>query len=188
MWVVLGLVLLAAPERVLATAISLGTLSFESSIIGAGNRFVIGNFTEALSAPPDFPVQTPLTFVNAVLVLTHQITGDESIPLGNLGPGQHSTVDYLVDLAFTQARFTATLLAPVFELVGGGLFVPSTTTITADLLPADGVLVPDEAFVSLDIEGTLVQPTPEPATFVVVIAGAGALALARRRGLRRRYD
>jgi hypothetical protein len=120
-------------------------------------------------------------------VLTHQISGDETISLGDLGPGQHWTTEYLLDEAFTAARLTATVLDPVFALVGGGMFEPTTTSITTDLLPPAGadVLVPGEAVASLDIEGTLLQAVPEPATVAAVIAGAGALVLARLRGLRR---
>jgi len=173
--------LLALPERARADVISLGTLSFETSIIGASNHFVVGNFTGAESAPPDFPVLTPLTFVNASLQLSHLVSGVlETILLGDLGPGQYPTIDYLLPDLFTQARFTTTVLAPVFALAGGDTFVPSTTSITADLLASAGELLPGDV-VSIDIEGTRVRAVPEPAAAVLLILSASALTYIRYR-------
>jgi hypothetical protein len=171
--------LLSLPETARATTISLGTLSFDTSIIDATNHFVVGNFTGAESAPPDFPVLTPLTFVNASLLLS-RVSGAETIPLGDLGPGQYQTVDYLLLDLFTQARFTATVFAPVFALDGGDTFVPSTTSITAVLLASGGELLVPGDVVSIHIEGErVVAVADESSTVVLLILSISALTLTR---------
>jgi hypothetical protein len=155
--------------------ISPGMLSFETSIIGGSNRIVVGNFTGTESAPLDSPVLTPLTFVNASLVLLHLVSGIiETIALRALGLGQHPTIDCPLGDLFTQAHFTATVFAPLFALAGGDSFLPSTTSTTADLLASAGVLAPDD-LVSIDIEGMRVTATPQPSIVVLLISGASAL-------------
>ena len=177
--VFLCVALMALPRPARADVISLGTLAFETGIIGGLNSFVIGNFTGAESAPPDFPVLTPLTFLNVSVVVTHLLPGPtDTINLPLLGPGQHVTISFgLADL-LSQAQFTATILSPVFALAGGGTFVPSTTSITAALFPSAGATLEPGDVVSIDIEGTP-RAAPEPASVVLLIAGAAALALSR---------
>jgi hypothetical protein len=178
---ILCVAVLSFPERANADVISVGKLSFETFILGAANRFVVGNFTDTDAAPPDFPALTAASFVGAALVLSRPALPDENVPLGNLGPGQHFSNFYLISDVFTKAHFTATLSPLALALGGGATFIPSNANIDVDLVPSAGTELNTGDFVTIDLEGDVIQVASEPAPAVLLLVAAAAVTFAHRR-------
>jgi hypothetical protein len=173
--------LLSFPQRADADVISLGTLSFETLILGATNHFVVGNFTDTGAAPPDFPVLTAVSFVGATLVLSRPAGPDETVLLGNQGPGQVFSGPYSSLDLFTKANFKATLVPLALALAGGVTFIPTDANIDVDLLPSAGTELQAGDFVTLDVEGDVILTASEPAPAVLLLAAGFALTFVHRR-------
>ncbi len=171
--------------------IALGVLQVSEFIPGTPDvpgvvSFDVLNLTGPFALPPDFPVAEELIFESAVLEL-YQETGLWGVfPLGDAGPGPlvDTFGDPLVqapgDVAFTSARFTASLSQTHFT-AGGAAMAANSNAIEVLLLPASGsVLVPGLDFAAIYVEATPAE-VPEPRTMGLMALGALVLAVGRRR-------
>jgi hypothetical protein len=126
-----------------ADTIGLGVFSFNTLIPGAPgspgvNDFAIDNFTGSSALPPDFPATDALTFMNSAVVLTMQGGSQQTVSLGDLGPGSvtPTALQFSATTNFTSAVFTATLSPTIFAISGGGSFQASSSQISAILSPS----------------------------------------------------
>jgi hypothetical protein len=175
----LSIVLLLAPTVAFCGTVNLGLISFDVFIPGdtstpGVNVFNIYNFSGdpasgGFALPPDFPVMDYLTFLSSSLTL---MNGGSPlvIPLGDLGPGALSPTDpvqFPDTSLFAGAIFTATLSRTNFLLSGGGAFLATSSTITAEVLPASGPsLVAGTDFAVITVSD--VSNVPEPRTTLLL--------------------
>ncbi len=183
----LGAALLLASGLAQASTISLGVVSF-NTLIPSGpsspgvNDFAIDNFTGSSSLPPDFPATTSLTFMNSFLLLTQQGGSQQTVSLGDLGPGSYTpaSLQFSVVTNFTSAVFTATLNPTTFLISGGSSFQAANSQISVRISPSSGaVLVADTDFAPINVSNT--GAAPEPGTAMFVLSAFTAAILLRKR-------
>lgn len=187
-----SLILLVISSALSAASIPVGYLSFDLLIPAdqgnpGVNAFTIANLTGdpgtgGFALPPDFPVLTELTFLNASLTLFG--TGAPSvIPLGIVGPGFFSPASLqFADMEqFTSARFTATLSPTNLQLDGGGSFNASSS-VSATLSPAFGdFLSPGLDIALIEANEAGLADVPEPSAYTLFALGLACLSLIPRR-------
>jgi len=175
-----------------AATIPVGFITFDELIPAdqgnpGVNSFTIANLTGdpgtgGFALPPDFPVLTELTFLNASLTLFG--TGAPSvIPLGSIGPGflSPASLQFPDTEQFTSAQFNAILSPTTFQLDGGGSFNASSS-VSAALFPAFGdFLSPGLDFALIEANEAGSADVPEPAAYTLFTLGIACLTLVRRR-------
>ncbi len=197
LWLVMVLVLLVGPAASFAATINIGILSFDVLIPGdpvagiAGiNVFSVANYTNNAFGcnpvdPCDFPVSDSLTFFNSVLTL---ITpgGPDTIPLGDIDAGGlGSSPEFLGDLVFSSAIFTATLSQTSFHLVDGTLFTAASSAFSAVLSPSLGsTLTPGTDLVLLTVSEPQAPTVPEPSSVLLLGCGLAGLIGVKTRSRR----
>ena len=183
---------LGAPAE--GSTINLGLISFDVFIpAGAGpgvNAFNLSNFTGdpgggGFALPPDFPVFTGVTFLNASLTLAHESVTDVVL-LGDLLPGSYSPLNLLFPdtTLFTSATFSATIDSPSLLLSDGSTFQAGSLNLIATLIPsAPGPLSAGTDLLVITVSDEVVSNIPEPSTTLLIGAGlvVGALLKHRRR-------
>lgn len=176
------------PAVAKSETINVGVLSFDEFIPGSNdspgvNAFNFSNFTGAFAFPLDFPVIDDLTFQGAVLTLFPDSLPSQVLSLPNIGPG------FLLDpggnpfaqvsesLAFTSARFTATVIPATFTLSDGRVFSVSSSTIDVLLLPSSGIhLTPGADQALITVSGSASTSVPEPSSWSTLAVGLVYLA------------
>jgi hypothetical protein len=166
----------------LAEPVNIGLLSFDVLIPGAAspgvNAFSISLFTGdpgagGLALPPDFPVFTQLSLLNARLFLEHGGTTD-IVNLGDISPGilgAPISLQFAETTLFNSATLTATLGTTNLVLFDLSPFQANSASITAILTPGSGFsLVAGSDFALLTVSDEIAS-VPEP-------AGIALLALA----------
>ncbi len=174
------IVFLANADWAMANTTSLGDIAFNTlipSAVGSPgvNDFAIDNFTGGFSLPPDFPASDPLTFLNSTLTLTVTGGSQQTIDLGDLGPGSYTPVSLQFSDAtnFIAATFSATLSPTEFSLSDGTIFQTASSQILVNLTPSAGsTLSPDTDFALITASSTQ-SAVPEPATGALVVALLG---------------
>jgi hypothetical protein len=183
-----------------ADMISLGTLSFDPYEIDQSNAFWISNLTGdpangGAALPPEFPVMTPLTFLDAWLRLVDDQGAISNVYLDDVGQGllmdpfggPWPELIFDASTAFVSATLTATLSAPSLLLADGATFVPTSLDIIAELSGTPGLDFQPGAFTTIDIVGDRIPtpaPVPEPGTFSLLLLG-GLFGAARVRAAAR---
>ncbi len=175
-----------------AASIPIGYLSFDLVVPGEPgnpgvNGFTIGDLSGdpgagGFALPPDFPVFTELTFLNASITLNGS-SGPSVILLGTIGPGffTPASLQFPDTEQFTSAQFAATLSPTTWQLVGGGSFNASSILSTM-LFPAFGdFLSPGLDFAIIEANEAGSAEIPEPATYTLFALGIGCIYLRRRR-------
>ena len=194
---VFSLLLLAGLIECDASTIDLGFISFDTLIPSAPgspgvNDFSLDNFTGdptsgGFALPPDFPVLTNATFLDATWTLFSDTTS-LVFSLGDLGPGSYNpeALEFSDSQTFTSALFTASLSPGALFLQDGTSFVPATTTLQVELSPSEGpALQPGVDFSLISVPQTI--PAPEPSTLALFAAAVlVCLGLRLRYGLMRR--
>lgn len=179
------------PLSVLGATIGIGLVSFDSVVPGTPgnpgvNGFSISNFTGDPSfggwaIPPDFPVFSSLVFLNPQVILFDG-SSTQTVLLPSFSPGSDSPVSlqFLSEIQFVSATFTATLSQTSLQLSDGSTFL-SGATVAAQLSPSNGQFL--EA--GTDFAVLSVSEVPEPATLWVpgLCVLFGILAAHRRRAL-----
>ena len=181
-------ILLTASVPLSATAIAIGTLSFDQFIPGSGNSPGVNAInmwnltgdpgTGGFSLPPDFPVSTFLTFDSSQLVLQGSM-GLTTITLGSVVPGPlldsggNPLLQFPDTDTFQSISFTA-VLSQTSLLLSDGSHVTVLPSISLVLSHSDGSnLLP-----GVDQGVIVANSVPEPQT--LLIFGAGVVFLARR--------
>ena len=165
-----------------ASTVLVGALSYDTFVPAGGgspgiDALDLANLTGAYSLPPDFPVTDALTFQDAILTVTLSNLTQQVFDLGNIAPG------FLVDIGgnpivqvpgneiLDSAEFTAILSPLTFALSGGTIFTANSTVIDVLLLPSTGsTLTVDVDQATIGVSAATVQVTPEPSSFVLVLA------------------
>lgn len=183
------LLALVLASRATAMPISIGTLTYDEFIPGATTAFNITDLTGVFALAPDFPVSTEVTFHGALLHLVEEGGAESDVPLGDVSPGPLLdsgnplfALQFPSGVGFVSAQFTATLAVSSFLLVGGDTFLPSASSIVANLVPSSGHLLAPGDVAPIDVEGERVPgPTvPEPAAAMLLIVASAAVFMRRR--------
>jgi hypothetical protein len=163
-----------------ASPIKIGVFSFDD--LGGEYTFNITNLTGLAAVPPDYPVETALTFDVTSLTASTEGGGTLTLgtsafttdPFGNVNctaAGDASTGGCnFAAHALVSATLVGTL-APISGLTGlppGFSGIVSSFSVT--VLPTSGPTLAPGDFA--DIEAT---PVPEPSTLMLVQLGVGAL-------------
>ena len=172
-----------------ASTIKIGVLSFDD--LGDTSVFNVTNLTGPSAFPPDYPIETQLTFTvtglsaaksgGGTLTLTGSaFAGDGSGNVNCTAAGDASTGGCNF-AAYDLLSATLTgILSPTSGLVGlpaGFTGIQSAFSVT--LLPSAGNVLAAGDFVDIEatlVEGTNPVPVPEPSTMMLVQLGLGALA------------
>ncbi|MCC6536048.1 MAG: PASTA domain-containing protein, partial [Bryobacterales bacterium] len=175
-----------------AGPVPIGILSYDE-FIPAGSTpgihaFNVANLTGAYSLPPDFPAASELTLLSAALTLFPESAASFTLDLGDVLPGFlldaffSPLIQVPSDVFYTSATFTATVAGSPFLLADGSTVVPTSTIVSAALLPsAGGRLAPgDFAPILLDTQDYVPTAVPEPGS-LALLAVPLALCLYRRR-------
>jgi hypothetical protein len=177
----LVLTAMLAPTAAWASA-TLGVISYNTLIPGAPgspgvNDFEIDNFTGSFALPPDFAVNTSLTFQNSSLTLTFQDRTQQTILLGDLTPGVYTpaTVQFSSTIGIQSAVFTATLDETNFLLAGDPVQALSQQTITELDEALNTGLSPDSDFAVISV-ATTSSLAPEPSFTLLDLVAFGAIA------------
>ena len=158
-----------------ADPMTLGSLSFDSIIVGISDQFTISNFS-GIDLPPDLPVITSVTFQNAELALFGPSIPASPILLGDIIPGMSASGLISDASQITSAVFTATLSETILSLDGGGTETVDSL-ITATLSPSSGL------YLLAGTDSTVIEATApttalaEPSTSAIAVSLIGLAAL-----------
>jgi len=163
-----------------ADTVAVGVLSFDIDNPGATNAFTLYNFTGSNSLAPDFPVADDVTFLGASLTLTDS-SGSTANPLGDVGPGSTQLLVLASD-DFLEADFSATLSETTFGLSDGTTFQADSDALSVTLLPSSPPdLQAGVDFALITVSGSVVvAPTPEPPTWLLLLAAMLGMAVTIR--------
>jgi hypothetical protein len=178
------------------SGVVLGLLSFDV-VIPAGisspgiSAFDIFDFTGAAYGPlAGLPYAADsLTLDNVVLTALLSGGGEQTIDLGDIGPGEllESNGSPVVQVPgswqFTSATLTGTLSQPTFTLSDGSTFTASPS-ISVSLTPSSGGLLTAGVDFSPIYAEAATGAVPEPGTLLSLPLGLLAVAAIRRRRLR----
>jgi hypothetical protein len=175
------LYLLGCSVPLCAGTINVGVLSFDELIPSGStpgvNTFTVLDLTQdpgtgGFALPPDFPVFTAVSFLDASLSVTHGSTTDV-IALGDIGPGVFSpaSLNYSSAVPISSATFSATLSPASWLLFDSSSFTPSSLTVTADLLPSSGDSLAAGIDSALITASDTSSAVPEPTTLSCGILG-----------------
>jgi hypothetical protein len=123
-----------------AAPISLGFIEYKDyGTSGLHSRFTFNNWTSGIGG---YPVVTAVNFMNVSLTIDHDglVEDPVTVPL-SLAPSLSQYSSTAVSKAFmiTRAVFRATLNpADIWQLAGGGFFVPKSSELILTLLPSNG--------------------------------------------------
>jgi PEP-CTERM motif len=192
----ISLMLLLAPGAVAqADPIHLGFISFDGLIPPDGeipgvNGFTIANLTGDPAAggfglPSDFPVFSPIRFVNSVLTVVQNGSSTDYL-LGDIGPGFFQLDLFPTSAQISSATFVAQLGSLAFTLADGSIWSANSSVLTASLLPADGSFLTaglDLALLTIEASEQTDPPSsvPEPGTLLLLAGGIAAVAACRMR-------
>lgn len=184
-------IMILASYQANAGTIDIGLISFDilnpsTSDSPQVDAFEITNFTGdpdsgGFDLPPDFPIETPLTFTLSTLTLVDS-GGTHVIPLGDIGPGPLAPPDSLQfpdSDVFTSATFAATLDQVNLLFFDGSTGTALTAEVQATLFPSIGnSLVAGTDLVPLTVD---IQNIPETDTFALGAMGLAAVLVWNRR-------
>jgi hypothetical protein len=178
-----------------ADIFNIGVLSFDMLIpsdsgVPGVNVFTVGNFTGdpgngGFALTPDFPVFTALTLQNATLTVVSNLS-TQVFKLGDIAPGSSSpaALEFPGTTDFSSASFSALLNQNTFMLSDGSAITASSSTVTADLLPASGPGLVAGRDIAL-IPTSNVPSVPEPQPTCVVVALLALIWVLKHKTLRR---
>jgi hypothetical protein len=161
----------------------IGSISFNQ--IGDSGEF--GEFrVYNRTATPGYPVQTPVTFVDASLRV--DILGglsNQLIQIADLMPAQgaaYDSDDIYKSVNMTRAVFRATLSpGSAWQIAGVGTFAPQDPHLTMILLPNTGATITRGSMWDILMNTSDNLIVPEPSTMLLAGAGILGLGLLRRR-------
>jgi hypothetical protein len=178
----------------MATEIPVGLVVFDVFLGGPDGTtgFFVSNLTGdpatgGFALPPDFPVATSIVFDAPSLDWIGPAGSPFDFAGAGIGPGNLDpapAIQFPDTTMISSATFTALLSAPLFQLTDGRVFQAASASISAILSNAGGALVPgDFAVLSVEADEVTAVDAPEPAALTLL--GAGLIAAACRRRLRR---
>lgn len=170
-----------------ADTLGVGILSFDPNPIGAGDVFDIQNLTGPIpsSAPPSFPIATPLTFDTISLTLTFSDSststlGTSDFTSDGFGGFQSNGIFDTGGASVTSAVLTGTL-SPVTVTLDGGGTETLDGTFSATLTDPSGTLMDFDA-VTIDATGSSGVTAPESSSGLYLGIGvAGLLGMVWKR-------
>lgn len=182
----LGVLALAAVAAAEAAPVYVGFFEYHSLAASTLSQFHLGVRTHG-PAPfnsTTYIVESPITITQASLTLnTDQGQKTVAFACSIANPCVANTAgSYLSEFVSNAWGVMDAVLnytvsgPPTWDLVGSGVFVPTTNQYQAFMNPAGQYLIPDES----GTVGLLVGEVPEPSTWVLMAAGLGALVARRR--------
>ncbi len=178
-----------------AAPVSLGFIEYKDyGTSGLRSRFTFNNWTSGIGG---YEVLTAVNFMNVSLTIDHDGLVDDpvTIPLTMASSlSQYSSNAVSKAFMITRAVFRATLNpADIWQLSGGGFFVPKSSELILTLLPSNGTnfrtpilsgpnaTTGDNWEILVNSESPDISQIPEPASLLLGGAGLAGLLFVRRR-------